>query len=91
MADSQKTESTGEALMVFTRISGWVGGPIIVALFAGRYLDQRYGTAPWYFLGLTGLAFVASAWGIIKETKVYMEKLETKAKNPDSKPENKIE
>ena len=64
------------SLILFTRLSGWIGGPIIIALFLGRWLDQRYNTEPWLFLATVGTAFIASSVGIVKEATVAMKEME---------------
>jgi F0F1-type ATP synthase assembly protein I len=61
-----------DGLLFFARTSGWIGGPVIIAVFLGKWLDTRYGTRPWLFLLCTGIAFVFSFYGLIKETKKYM-------------------
>ena len=65
-----------DPMKVFIKTSAWVAVPIIGALFLGRYLDDRFATAPWIFLGLTALAFVCSCYGIIRETLAYMRDIE---------------
>ena len=69
-----------QAVLTFGNISGWIIGPIIIALFVGKYLDKRYGSAPWFFLGLTGLAFLVSIIGIWKILKKYLAEIEKEAK-----------
>ena len=64
-----------EGLRVFADISGWIVGPIVVALFAGKALDAHFGTKPWIFLALTVLAFGMTIRGIVKVVKNYMKKL----------------
>lgn len=64
-----------EGLWVFTDISGWIVGPVVIALFAGRALDNHFGTKPWLFLGLTALAFLVTIRGIYKAVKRYVNKI----------------
>jgi F0F1-type ATP synthase assembly protein I len=64
-----------EGLRVFTDISGWIVGPVILALFAGRALDEHYGTKPWLFLALIALAFLVTIQGIYKAVKRYTNKI----------------
>lgn len=79
MGRSSKEKQEGEAawwqpsLILFSRLSGWIGGPIIVALFVGKWLDERYKTEPWLFLLSIGIAFIASSIGIVKEGKAAMD------------------
>jgi len=61
---------------IFIKVSSWIVAPIVGALLLGRYLDNRFQTKPWIFLGLTALAFVISMFGILKETMIYMKELE---------------
>ncbi len=61
--------------MVFGKVTTWVAIPIVMALFLGKYLDRAFGTEPWIFLGLTGLAFFVSIFGILKVIKDYLKTL----------------
>ena len=47
-----------DALAAFGRMSGWIAAPILLALFAGKWLDGRFHTAPYIFVSLTGIAFI---------------------------------
>ena len=71
----------GPAVEIFSEVSTWIAGPIIVALILGKYLDGRYGTKPWIFLGLTAVAFLASSFGIVKVVGKYMKKMEQENNN----------
>lgn len=75
-----------DGLLFFARTSGWIGGPIIVAVFVGKWLDTKYGTEPWLFLGCIGVSFIFSLYGLVKETKKYMSMLVQKDK--ESKKDN---
>ncbi len=72
-----------DALAAFGRMSTWILGPILVALFAGKWLDAKYHTAPVIFLSLTGLAFVMSTFGLIVEGKKYMKKVSDEAEKKE--------
>ena len=50
---------------LFLKLSGWIGGPIIVAVFVGKWLDRKYHTEPWLFLLSTTAAFVISMGALI--------------------------
>jgi F0F1-type ATP synthase assembly protein I len=63
-------------VVIFTKVSASVAIPIIFALFIGKYLDTKYGTTPWIFLGLTAIAFVISLISIWRSLAGYMKKLE---------------
>jgi F0F1-type ATP synthase assembly protein I len=66
---------------IFSQVSGWIAGPIILALVLGKYLDGRFETKPWIFLGLTGFAFFISSFGIVKVVSRYMKKIQDEEKN----------
>ena len=75
------------AVMIFTNVSTWIAGPIILALILGKYLDKKYHSDPWFFIGLTLIAFIVSITAIWKILKKYIKGLEEEAKN--KKLENK--
>ncbi len=77
------------ALVVFGEVVGWVAAPIIAALFLGRYLDEKYGTEPWYYLGLTGVAFIISSIGIGITATKYIKQIEKDTKKNESRDRNK--
>lgn len=67
-------------IMVFVKVSTAIALPIIVALFVGKYLDTKFGTTPWMFLGLTFIAFGVSLFSIWKTIKGYLSKLKNEKK-----------
>lgn len=67
-------------LTVFAEVTGWIAAPIIGALYLGRYLDEINNSEPWYFLSLTGMAFVVSTIGIIITAGKYISKIEKENK-----------
>ncbi len=71
------------AVEIFTQVSGWIAGPIILAMIVGKVLDNHYNTKPWLFIGFSGLAFIISSYGIVKAVTKYMKKFssETEDKN----------
>ncbi|MCF7834404.1 MAG: AtpZ/AtpI family protein [Candidatus Pacebacteria bacterium] len=64
------------AVKIFTEISSWIVTPLIVGLFLGKYLDTKYDTKPWFFLGMVGLSFAISCFGIVKATLKHIKKME---------------
>ena len=71
-------------MLLFGRLSGWIAGPIIAALFIGKWLDKKYDSEPWIFLASVGIAFIISSVGIVREAKIVMNKIiedEKKKKN----------
>lgn len=90
MASSSKKDNDATwwqpSLILFMRLSGWIGGPVIIALFVGKWLDDKYSTEPWLFLTTVGLAFITSSIGIAKEASEAIKKMsqDDKQKKPDS-------
>jgi F0F1-type ATP synthase assembly protein I len=68
-------------MLLFARLSGWIGGPIIVALFVGKWLDKKYNTEPWLFLASVGVAFLISSYGIVRDTMRERKRIEKEAKD----------
>jgi hypothetical protein len=73
------------ALAIFSEVSAWVVVPIILALIAGKYLDEKYQTRPWIFLGLTAFAFLISSFGIVQTIRKYIKKEENGSQNESDK------
>lgn len=67
-------------LLLFSKLSGWVVVPIVVALFVGRWLDEKYGTEPWLFLLSVAVAFAFSSYGIIHDSIKEIKKIEEEVK-----------
>jgi 1,4-dihydroxy-2-naphthoate octaprenyltransferase len=63
-------------IVIFTKVSVSIAIPILIALFVGKYLDAKYHTEPWIFLGLTAAAFIISLISIWNNLSDYMKKLE---------------
>ncbi len=78
---NEKTPWWEPAVAIFSRVSGWIAGPIIVSLILGKYLDGKFGTKPWIFLTLTALAFFISTFGIVRVVGKYMKKMEDENKD----------
>lgn len=72
------------ALNIFAQISGLLVGPIIIALLVGRYLDEKFDKEPWFFLGLTTIAFIVSITTLIKIGNKYIRKIEAEQKNKET-------
>ncbi len=62
-------------IIIFTKVSAAVAIPIVIALYLGKYLDTKYDTAPWIFLGLTFIAFIISLISIWRSLQNYISKL----------------
>ena len=81
MDKNKKNLNWKPALEIFSQVSGWIAGPIILALIAGKALDTHFGTKPWIFLGLTAVAFLVSSFGIVRVVSDYMKRIEEENKN----------
>lgn len=62
-------------LVLFGKMSGWIGGPVIMAIFLGKWLDQRYSSEPKLFLLCVGVAFLVSTLGIVRDATTAMKKI----------------
>ena len=67
------------ALLLFVELSGWIAGPVIIAMYLGQWLDARYQTSPWWYLVSVGLAFVVSTIGIVRGAKREINRLNQEA------------
>ena len=74
--DSGKSPWWQPSLILFARMSGWIAGPIIIAVFVGKFLDEKYNTQPWLFLFSVGIAFFLSTIGIVKDAFRAMKEIE---------------
>ncbi len=75
MNEDKKKLDWKPAFEIFGRVSTWVVAPVILALVIGKALDKHYGTDPWIFLGLTGIAFIFSILGIVRVVKNYIKNI----------------
>lgn len=64
------------------QLSGWLIGPPIAGLFLGKWLDERYQTAPWLFLATMLVAFGLSTFGIFKEAVALTRQFDTTPPKP---------
>jgi F0F1-type ATP synthase assembly protein I len=79
---------------MFAESSAWIAGPVIIALFLGRWLDEKQHSAPLFFLSLTALAFLVSSVGIglagVKYIKLIERDEKEKGKTAKNKPSFEI-
>lgn len=52
-------------LFMFAKLSAWIVAPVLVAVFLGKLLDEKYDTEPWLFLLSVGVAFLISMIGLV--------------------------
>ena len=77
----QKGNDTRTALFLFAKISGWIAVPVILSLFVGRWLDQKFSSGNIFFLALTALSFIVSLVGIVRASKKSMREIEQRAQS----------
>lgn len=53
-------------LALFGRLSAWIIGPILLAIWVGKKLDDKFESEPWLFLLSVGFAFVISISAMVK-------------------------
>jgi F0F1-type ATP synthase assembly protein I len=77
MLEGQKANSPWwqSGLQLFARLSAWICGPIIIAVFLGKYLDTKFHSDPWLFLATVVATFVFS---IIQIVRIGMKELNKK-------------
>lgn len=76
--NSDKNDYMRLALTIFAETTGWIAFPVIGALFLGRWLDEKQGTEPLYYLSITAAAFIISSVGIGITGVKYMKQIEKK-------------
>lgn len=60
-----------EYIKIFTKISAWIVGPVLISLFIGKYLDTKLGTTPWILSVGLAISFTVSMVAIVKIAKKY--------------------
>ena len=79
--NNQKEAWWKPAVTISVNISSWIAFPIIIALILGKYLDKKYNSSPWFFIGLSIIAFMVSMIAIWKILMEYLKKEEQSQKN----------
>ena len=73
------------AIEIFGQVSLWIVLPIILALVVGKNLDAHYNTRPWIFLGLSGVGFLITLFGLVRTIRIYIKKIEKDGKTDEPK------
>lgn len=68
------------ALAVFAKMSAWIGAPVLIGLFLGKWLDKKYDTEPWLLLVSVGIAFTVSMAGLVLEASKEFKRIEKENK-----------
>ncbi len=75
-------------LLAFAEATGYIAFPVIGALYLGQYLDNKYETGSFYFLLITGIAFIISCLGIARVGLKYLKDIDKEIKEKDRKNED---
>lgn len=67
------------SLRVIGNLTAWIAGPVIIGVFLGKWLDNRYHTEPWLFLASIGFCFLISMYGLIINALKEFKKIEIEA------------
>jgi F0F1-type ATP synthase assembly protein I len=59
-------------MVILSEVSTWIVAPIVLALIAGKALDNHYHTKPYFFFILIAVAFLVTVYGIVKAVSNYM-------------------
>ncbi len=71
----QPNQDWAKAMKIFATISSWIIGPIILAVLAGNWLDNKYQTEYFFTLTLVGIAFIMTCVGIVREAQEAIKNL----------------
>ncbi len=52
---------------IFFGLTVWLVVPLTIANFLGLWLDQKFQTKPWLFLGSLAIAFGTTSFGIVSQ------------------------
>lgn len=85
-----KNETWSLALKVMANISGWIAFPVIIGLFLGKWLDNKFGTEPWLFLITIGLCFFVSMYGLVSYALNEFKQIDKESKKDNKDQDNLI-
>jgi len=71
-----KNDFWGTSLKIMANISAWIAFPVIIGLYLGKWLDQKFNTEPWLFLVTIALFFLVSLYGLFTSIKREAKKME---------------
>ncbi len=76
-----------EPLTIFLKLSSWIVFPLIIALLAGRVVDQYFSIEPFGTLCCVTLSFFLSLIVLFRETRKVLRELKVKAHTSTQKRE----
>jgi len=68
------------AIIMFMKLSAWIAVPVIIGLFVGQWLDNKYHSSPWLFLLSIGVAFIVSIIGLVRNTMAELNRIDEQSK-----------
>ena len=71
-----KNNSLNTALRIMANISAWIAFPVIIGLYLGKWLDNKFGTDPWLFLITIAFCFLVSVYGLVVSARQEFKKVE---------------
>ncbi|MFO7806853.1 MAG: AtpZ/AtpI family protein [Candidatus Moraniibacteriota bacterium] len=77
----KKNSEWAKNLVLFYKLSGWIVFPVLLAIFVGKWLDDKYEKEPWLFLTSVGIAFIITCVGIVREALKAIKDIEENNKN----------
>lgn len=81
--NNEKTAWWNPPLILFMRLSVWIVIPVLMGVFIGKWLDKKYNSEPWFFIGTVGAAFIISMFALIVITIKEYKKIGNELKNKD--------
>ncbi len=79
--DNEKHAWWRPSLIIFSKISVWIIGPVIVAVVLGKFFDNKFHTQHLFFIVLMVLSFTLSIYKIVKETSKQIKNIEIDIEN----------
>lgn len=71
MTNKKVPNLKGEYLKIFTRISAWIIGPVLVSVLVEKYLDKKFNSTPWILGVALATSFTISMIAIVRIAKKY--------------------
>lgn len=77
MENNQQTKEAWwkPAIAIFTNLTASIVAPILVALFLGKYLDDKFDSGNKFFFILIAIAFLVTIFSIATILKKYLKKM----------------
>jgi uncharacterized membrane protein YfcA len=63
-------------IIIFSKLSAYIAFPVIIASYAGNYLDNKYGKNNLFFYILVAIAFISTIYLIWNEMRIYKKKID---------------